>query len=529
MRYAAKLALGVLLTLGLAAFTGTALAGDGKDRGGASGNSGSRSGQYDRGKSGDHGSSKSDDHSSYSSKSGDRKSDSGSSSDGSYSKSDAHSKSDEHASYSQKDRSKSEEQESSSRTDEHKSSSKSDERKSHSQKDRSKSEEHSVKSLAHEKITICHATGSATNPFVQITISKNGLHGHAKHQDGRDIIPAPAGGCPTAAAGVKGAEHEQKSEHVKTVDCVNGVLVATKSESKWSGKSKWGKHHHGSKSERKSSSKSESKLRGPCGEKPATPEVEQNTCPAGMAAVSDAHMTVVQGGTATATFTIHAACAAVQMSFVSYSTPWPEFHSDQAELEKLFDSKTEVLGAGLHTMTVSVPNCFYQVDLVQGPVIAQLGPSGTDNYYGAQNRRILAENGGTGPCAETTPAANQPTAATPQTAAATPAPAAPAPAAPAPATAAASVPASAPASAPAASAPAASGEAPTAAGVAGEQATLTSTKPAGGVLGASASLGKRVGAATLPFTGLPVWLAVLIALALIMAGVAARRTARGGA
>src|SRR5204862_192778 len=50
------------------------------------------------------------------------------------------------------------------------------------------------------KVTICHATGSRTHPFVEITISRNGLNGHAGHQDGRDIVPAPAGGCPTASA-----------------------------------------------------------------------------------------------------------------------------------------------------------------------------------------------------------------------------------------------------------------------------------------------------------------------------------------
>jgi hypothetical protein len=43
-------------------------------------------------------------------------------------------------------------------------------------------------------ITICHATGSAKNPYVLITVSINGLNGHGKHT--RDIIPAPAGGCP---------------------------------------------------------------------------------------------------------------------------------------------------------------------------------------------------------------------------------------------------------------------------------------------------------------------------------------------
>ena len=45
-----------------------------------------------------------------------------------------------------------------------------------------------------DKITICHATSSKKNPYVQITISANGLNGHDKHAG--DIIPMPAGGCP---------------------------------------------------------------------------------------------------------------------------------------------------------------------------------------------------------------------------------------------------------------------------------------------------------------------------------------------
>ena len=44
------------------------------------------------------------------------------------------------------------------------------------------------------KITICHATGSETNPFNEITVSVNGLNGHGKHEG--DIIPMPEGGCP---------------------------------------------------------------------------------------------------------------------------------------------------------------------------------------------------------------------------------------------------------------------------------------------------------------------------------------------
>ncbi len=59
------------------------------------------------------------------------------------------------------------------------------------------------------KITICHGTGSATNPFVEITVSVNAetgelTGGHGNINTGpapgheRDIIPAPAGGCEAA-------------------------------------------------------------------------------------------------------------------------------------------------------------------------------------------------------------------------------------------------------------------------------------------------------------------------------------------
>jgi hypothetical protein len=45
-----------------------------------------------------------------------------------------------------------------------------------------------------DKITICHATGSESNPYVEITVDVNGLNGHGDHPN--DIIPAPEGGCP---------------------------------------------------------------------------------------------------------------------------------------------------------------------------------------------------------------------------------------------------------------------------------------------------------------------------------------------
>jgi hypothetical protein len=44
---------------------------------------------------------------------------------------------------------------------------------------------------AHLHVTICHATGSSTHPYVMISPSASGvLHGHLGHQDHRDIVPA---------------------------------------------------------------------------------------------------------------------------------------------------------------------------------------------------------------------------------------------------------------------------------------------------------------------------------------------------
>lgn len=52
----------------------------------------------------------------------------------------------------------------------------------------------------HGKVYVCHATASATNPYVLIHISVNGwTHGHSHHQDGRDVfLGDKPGPCPTA-------------------------------------------------------------------------------------------------------------------------------------------------------------------------------------------------------------------------------------------------------------------------------------------------------------------------------------------
>src|SRR5215217_5713964 len=62
-----------------------------------------------------------------------------------------------------------------------------------------------------DKVTICHKTGSANNPYVEITVSVNGAtHGHSKHAG--DLIPAPAGGCPGTANGTVEDDTEDNDE-----------------------------------------------------------------------------------------------------------------------------------------------------------------------------------------------------------------------------------------------------------------------------------------------------------------------------
>jgi hypothetical protein len=105
-----------------------------------------------------------------------------------------------------------------------------------------------------------------------------------------------------------------------------------------------------------------------------------------------------QGGTATVNFTVAAGCN-VQLSLVSYKAPSATFSGDTANQQVLFDAATTTLAAGAHSLSVSVPNCFFQVDFVLGQPIAQLGPG---NFYGPQGRLISSSNGGSTSCAAAT-------------------------------------------------------------------------------------------------------------------------------
>ena len=67
-----------------------------------------------------------------------------------------------------------------------------------------------------DKVTICHKTGSAKNPYVEITVSVNATtHGHGKHAG--DLIPAPEGGCPGTVNDTKDNEAEENDNTANKV------------------------------------------------------------------------------------------------------------------------------------------------------------------------------------------------------------------------------------------------------------------------------------------------------------------------
>jgi hypothetical protein len=85
------------------------------------------------------------------------------------------------------------------------------------------------------KMTICHRTGSETNPFVQITVSANAWKAHQKHGD---LNPVPAGGCPTGrrpgvGGGGGGAHHEKVTICHRTGSETNPFVVITISAKAW--------------------------------------------------------------------------------------------------------------------------------------------------------------------------------------------------------------------------------------------------------------------------------------------------------
>lgn len=116
----------------------------------------------------------------------------------------------------------------------------------------------------------------------------------------------------------------------------------------------------------------------------------------GQATVTDLRGHTHQGDHVVVTFTVLPGHYD-QLSLVSYTAPGPTFDAKTADQQVVFQTDIGTFGPGVHTLSVDLPDCYYQVDFVCGPVIVHLGPAGTNNFYTPQNRLFSADNGGCNP------------------------------------------------------------------------------------------------------------------------------------
>jgi hypothetical protein len=103
---------------------------------------------------------------------------------------------------------------------------------------------------------------------------------------------------------------------------------------------------------------------------------------------------VHQGDTVEVQFTVNSGHTDM-FSLVSYTAPGSSFSASTASQQQIYQDSSAVFGPGVHTLTVLVPSCYFQVDFVCGAAIDQLGPAGSNIFYSAQGRLISADNGGT--------------------------------------------------------------------------------------------------------------------------------------
>jgi hypothetical protein len=102
-----------------------------------------------------------------------------------------------------------------------------------------------------------------------------------------------------------------------------------------------------------------------------------------------------EGDVVEVSFTVPAGASPETISLVSYTAPGPTFVASQAAQQKIFDDDTGTFGPGTYTLTVTIPDSYYQVDFVCGSAIDTFGPANSNIFYSAQNRLYSSDNGGT--------------------------------------------------------------------------------------------------------------------------------------
>ncbi len=110
-----------------------------------------------------------------------------------------------------------------------------------------------------------------------------------------------------------------------------------------------------------------------------------------------------QGDTVTVTFTVPSGMND-QLTLVCYIAPGSSFSDSTAYEQVIYQQATGTFAPGTHSLTVQIPNSYYQIDFVCGSAINQLEPNQNNDAYGpdsanilyhAEDRFISSDNGGT--------------------------------------------------------------------------------------------------------------------------------------
>ncbi len=107
---------------------------------------------------------------------------------------------------------------------------------------------------------------------------------------------------------------------------------------------------------------------------------------------------VVEGATVQMSFTVRDACGPVTLSLVAYQAPGPTFVRADAAKQRVSASVTKTLGPGPGSLSVAIPSCYFQVDLVVGAVRDRFGGPGSSTFYSREHRLVAHATGGTKAC-----------------------------------------------------------------------------------------------------------------------------------
>jgi hypothetical protein len=115
------------------------------------------------------------------------------------------------------------------------------------------------------------------------------------------------------------------------------------------------------------------------------------TTPAGKSStVSSLSGNVQQGDTVKATFHLETPSP---MTLVAYSAPNGDFDTTNLQKQVIFSEASSKTGTGSESLTVTVPDGYFQVDFVSGLAIAHLETNSNVSYH-AQDRFIDGDDGG---------------------------------------------------------------------------------------------------------------------------------------